>query len=175
MITAESFTSAFRLHPSGVALITAEAGGPIALTASSLSSVSASPPMLMFSVAATSSSAEALRLADTVVVHLLSASNLDLAMLGAARGVDRFADESLWHRLDTGEPVFHGARTWLRSRILHRIDAGGSTVFIATAIDAQVADDSHVDDGLVYRNRVWHRIDDTSETSQRHVADLVTR
>jgi len=51
----EAFLAAFRHHPSGVAIITAEAGeGPVALTVSSLISISATPPMVAFSLSASS-------------------------------------------------------------------------------------------------------------------------
>lgn len=165
--TPDQYKLAFRLHPGGVALITAETpSGPIAITASSVASVSAEPPILMFSVSVMTSAAAALRKADTVVVHLLSADNLSLAELGAARGVDRFADTSIWSELPTGEPVFTAARAWIRARVLHRIDAGGSTVVVAEAIESSVTDD-HLDEyggaeGLVYFNRAWHRIGDGS-------------
>lgn len=163
MITAEDFKAAFRCHPSGVALITADSGGaPVALTASSVSAVSADPALVMFSVSVLSSSAPVLRLADTLVVHLLSAKNLDLAQLGAASGVDRFADRTLWSRLATGEPVFDAARAWLRVRVLHRLDAGGSTVFVGEVLDARIDTDAAAEDGLVYADRTWHRIGEQS-------------
>jgi flavin reductase (DIM6/NTAB) family NADH-FMN oxidoreductase RutF len=166
MISPDDFKAAFRLHPAGVALITANAHEvPIALTASSVSAVSADPPLVMFSVSVHSSSSAVLRLTDSVVVHLLSARNLDLAVLGATSGVDRFADSSRWRRLETGEPVFVDAHAWLRARILHRIDAGGSTVFVGTAVEAHIDPDGVGEDGLVYRNRMWHRLDDNSVTA----------
>ena len=171
MISPDDFKAAFRSHPAGVALITADAHGvPIALTASSVSAVSADPPLLMFSVSVHSSSAVVLRLADTVVVHLLSAENLDLAVLGATSGIDRFADATRWRRLETGEPVFEDAHAWLRARILHRIDAGGSTVFVATAVESRLASRDDGVDGLVYQNRTWHRLSADSVTDPAPLA-----
>lgn len=176
MITPDDFKAAFRSHPAGVALITADAHGvPVALTASSVSAVSADPPLLMFSVSVHSSSAVVLRLTDTVVVHLLSAENLDLAVLGATSGIDRFADETRWHRLETGEPVFDDAHTWLRARILHRIDAGGSTVFVATAVQSRLSDASEISEGLVYQNRTWHRLSAASVTDAANPPRPVVR
>ena len=94
--TPSRFTAAFRAHPAGVALVTADAGGgPVALTATSVASVSADPPMLMFSVSDASSSSPTIAVADTVVVHLLRAEQLHLAKLGATSGIDRFADVPL--------------------------------------------------------------------------------
>jgi flavin reductase (DIM6/NTAB) family NADH-FMN oxidoreductase RutF len=159
MINADQFKAAFRLHPAGVALITADHGGtPLALTASSVAAVSADPPLVMFSVSAAGSSIHALRLTHVVVIHLLSGENLDLALLGATGGTDRFGDKTRWRRLPTGEPVFDEAKTWMRAHILRRISAGGSEVFVATVIESQVSADGDADGGLVYWNRTWHRI-----------------
>lgn len=161
MISPEDFAAVFRRFPSGVALITANVdSAPVALTASSVSSVSAEPPVVMFSVSGKSSSAPALRRAETVIIHLLSAKNLDLAMLGASQGSDRFADADRWSVLPTGEPLFDEASTWIRARIQHRVDAGGSTVFVASVVESHNVDGD--EDGLVYRDRLWHRIASSS-------------
>jgi flavin reductase (DIM6/NTAB) family NADH-FMN oxidoreductase RutF len=161
-VTAEEFKAAFRNHPAGVALITADCGdGPVALTASSVFSVSVDPPLLVFSISDASSSAPTLRRADTVVVHLLGATELDLAKLGAARGVDRFADTSQWSRLATGEPYFPAAQTWIRARVASQMMAGGSTVFAVHALQTCVTTaDEH--EALVYHNRTWHRLGEHS-------------
>ena len=54
-LTPESFKTAFRNHPAGVAVITANSpDGPVALTATSVVSVSAEPPVLIFSLSALS-------------------------------------------------------------------------------------------------------------------------
>ena len=61
-LSADEFKAAFRQHPSGIAVITADAGsGPVAMTASSVFSVSADPPVLVFSVSAMSSAAPSIR------------------------------------------------------------------------------------------------------------------
>ncbi|WP_330257525.1 flavin reductase family protein [Nocardia sp. NBC_00565] len=64
-VSAEQFRSAFRGHPGGVSLITADTGRPVALTATSVASVSVDPPALTFSVSEQSSSAPTLRQAPT--------------------------------------------------------------------------------------------------------------
>lgn len=165
-LSADDFKAVFRGHPGGVAVITADDGtGPVALTATSVSSVSADPPLLVFSVSAQSSSARALAAADTVVVHLLDAQDLPLARLGATSGVDRFADTDSWSRLVTGEPVYHGVRAWIRGSVVNRMDAGGSTIFAVHALQSSLSRDPAVGeagDALVYHNRTWHRLGDHS-------------
>jgi len=160
-VPADEFKAAFRNHPLGVAVVTADPGGePVAMTVSSLSSVSAEPPVLSFSAAAGSSSTPVLERADTVVVHMLGADQLELAKLGATSGVDRFGDPRAWYRLPTGEPVFRVAEAWLRGSILHRVGIGGSVVYLVHVIEASVDDASSAP--LVYHNRTWHRLDERS-------------
>lgn len=161
-LPADEFKTLFRSHPGGVAVITADPGtGPVALTATSVASVSAEPPLLVFSVSALSSAADAILRADTVVVHLLDAQDLALAKLGATSGIDRFADPSQWTRLVTGEPVYVGVRAWVRCAVINRMDAGGSTVVAAHALQSSIARSQppgHPGEALVYHNRSWHRL-----------------
>ena len=58
-----AFRDAFRHHPTGVAVVTArdDAGAPVGLTASSVASVSLTPPALVLSVSHRTSAAGALR------------------------------------------------------------------------------------------------------------------
>lgn len=156
----ERFKAAFRNHPSGVCLVTADAGdGPAALTASSVFSVSVEPPLLVFSLSRLSSAAPTILAADTLVVHLLDAEHVDLAKLGATSGVDRFADTSAWSRLATGEPIFRGVPNWIRGRVVNRLDAGGSTVVVVQALESGPSNESSAEP-LVYHRRTWHRLAD---------------
>ena len=164
-ITADEFKSAFRNHPGGVAVITADAGnGPVGLTATSVISVSVDPPILAFSVSELSSSTPTIRSADTVVVHLLSAEQLHIAELCATSGIDRFADTSQWSRLETGEPYFLSADAWIRGRIVDTMPAGGSTILAIEALEASPALSLDTPTGkpLVYHNRTWHALGDGS-------------
>ncbi|MFK4834897.1 flavin reductase family protein [Microbacterium sp. ZW T2_14] len=169
-ISPAEFRSLFRGHPSGVAVITASGpGGPVALTASSVSSVSADPPLLVFSVSAISSATPTILAADSVVVHLLDADDIDLARLGATSGVDRFADAQSWAPLPTGEPVFRGVRAWVRGAVVSRMDAGGSTIIAAHAVQAHIARDADSragGDALVFHNRTWHRLGEHSRVGE---------
>jgi flavin reductase (DIM6/NTAB) family NADH-FMN oxidoreductase RutF len=168
MLSADDFKSAFRNHPAGVAVITADAGdGPVGLTATSVISVSASPALLVFSLSAFSSTAPALARAETLVVHLLGAGQMGLAKTFSTSGIDRFADTSGWSRLVTGEPVLHGAPTWLRGRIVDRMQAGDSTVVAVQVLQASVTEPAPDADTspLVYHNRAWHRLSGLSAIS----------
>ena len=153
----DAFKSAFRTHAAGVAVITADAGdGPVGLTATSVSSVSAEPPLLIFSVSARSSAAPVLRRADSVVVHLLGTDDLPIAALCATSGIDRFADRGIWSRLESGEPYFPSVQAWLRCKVVERLDVGESTIVIARATASAV--ESPATEPLVYHDRTWHAL-----------------
>lgn len=169
-LTADEFKAAFRHHPGGVALITAVGpDGPVALTATSVTSVSADPPLLVFSVSELSSSYSTIVGADTVVVHLLGAKDRALAKLGATSGIDRFADTSLWDRLITGEPYFPAVRTWIRGRVIDRMRAGSSTVVAVHALQARLPESEAAESAapLVYYRRTWHELTDQSEIGRQ--------
>jgi len=166
-VDGELFKAVLRGHPGGVAVITADDGTrPVALTASSVSSVSADPPLLVFSTSALSGASEVINRAESVVIHLLDSNDLELAKLAAERGSDRFADRTRWYRLPTGEAVFRGVRSWLRCVVLDRVDAGGSTVTVVRALEGHIERDvepGQHGDALVYHNRTWHRLGEASK------------
>lgn len=159
---AEDFKAVFRGHPGGVSVITADAGqGPVALTATSVASISVDPPLLVFSISALSSASDVLSRAQTVVVHSLDVHDIELAKLGATSGVDRFAQDQTWTRLSTGETVFDNVRAWVRCEVVERIQAGTSTVIVARGLQSHIARDSQpgeLGDALVYHNRSWHHL-----------------
>lgn len=155
-VEADDFRAVFRGFPTGVAVITADIGeGPVGLTATSVSSVSVSPAMLVFSLSELSSSTPTIKAAETVVIHLLAQDQLHIAQLCATSGVDRFADTSLWSRLPTGEPYFPSARAWVRGRVVNRLDAGVATLVLVRAVDSDVRLDDN-SSALVHHDRRWY-------------------
>jgi flavin reductase (DIM6/NTAB) family NADH-FMN oxidoreductase RutF len=154
----EAFFSAFRHHPSGVAIITAEAdGGPVALTVSSLISVSASPPTVAFSLSAASSTAKAVEQAKTVVVHFVRRADMEIARLCATSGVDRFGPQVRWDRLSTGEPYYPQVDLWFRAALRDRLTVPGACLVTAELLSASpLSQELREDDTLVYANRTWH-------------------
>ena len=170
VLSADEFKLAFRNHPAGVAIVTADAGkGPVAMTVSSVFSVSAEPPLLVFSASAMSSATATISEASTVVVHLLGADQLDLALLGAKSGANRFPDDIAWEKLPTGETVYSDAHAWIRGRTVNKLKAGNSTVFLIEALEAKTPAegstelDASAAHPLVYHNRTWHKLDSNSK------------
>lgn len=164
-LSPEQFRTAFRNHAAGIAVITADAGeGPVAMTATSVFSISATPPLLVFSVSELSSATPTIVRASSVVVHLLVADQLDLAKLCATSGADRFADTTSWSRLETGEPYFVSAPIWIRGEIVDKLEAGSSTLVVVRATQTRYPESAATRAGrpLVYHNRTWHSLGEHS-------------
>lgn len=143
----------------GVAVITLRAPrGPVGFTATSVISVSTEPPLLAFSLAASSSSRGAVEVADAVVVNLLSRDQRDVAARFAQRGIDRFAGVA-WSPLPTGEAVLHGTTAWVRGEIDARIPVGDS---LLVTVRAQLAHQAEEPNPLLYVDRSYHQLGDHS-------------
>lgn len=167
MLSADDFKSAFRNHPAGVAVITADVGdGPVGLTATSVISVSANPPLVVFSLSSASSSTPTVKRAETVVIHLLGADQIGLAKNFATSGIDRFADRGIWSRLVTGEPYLPASNAWLRGRIVNQMDAGDSTVVAVQVLQVNLPGEAgraaQQSRPLVYHDRTWHSLSESS-------------
>lgn len=167
----EAFLAAFRHHPSGVAIITAEgAEGPVALTVSSLISISAAPPMVAFSLSASSSSAKVVERAASVVVHFVRRADMQLARLCATSGTDRFGPDVRWSRLDSGEPYYPQVELWFRAELRGRLGTPGAC--LVTAELTSVSSGAHATrqaEALVYSNRAWHALGPVVDTASAPV------
>lgn len=165
-IAPDELRGLFRNHPSGVAVVTADSpNGPVAMTASSLFSVSVAPPLVVFSASAMSSSTPALLQAETLVIHLIDLDSHDIAVLGATSGIDRFADRGRWSTLPTGEPYFTEPKRRIRGRVVNKVDAGAATLFVVHALEAWNDEVDELAPPLVYHNRAWHSLSDASRVA----------
>lgn len=155
---AEALKLAFREHPQGISLITANTlEGPVGLTASSVSSVSIDPPALSFSVTKATGSAGGILQADTYLVHLLDVRHANLARSFAVSGADRFTDEQGWRTLDTDEPYLPDTRVALRCRTLNTFGVGSSVIVVAEVLDAIFGETR---EPMAYVERRFHALGD---------------
>ncbi|KQO62368.1 flavin reductase family protein [Curtobacterium sp. Leaf261] len=158
---ADAYKSAFRGHPAGVAVITADTeDGPTGLTASSVASVAVDPPVLVFSLSTNSGSAGAILGAPVFVVHLMRTGGVALARRFASTGSPSTDEPGVWDRLPSGDWYLPSAAAALRARPLSTTPIGSSTVVVAEVLDIVVG----LDEGepLVYHNREFHSLTDRS-------------
>ncbi|MBO1330225.1 flavin reductase family protein [Streptomyces sp. VRA16 Mangrove soil] len=126
--------SVFRRHAAGVAVITAAGGAPVGFTATSLTSVSAEPPVVSFGVGVGSSSWPTVAEATHVGVHILEEGQADLAATFARSGADRFGAPTSWSEGPEGVPVLDGVLAWMVCKVVARVPAGDHRIVLAEAV-----------------------------------------
>lgn len=149
----DALLATFRRHASGVSVITTndEGGNPVGFTATSMTSLGANPPLIMFSVACGASSWDAISKAEFVAVHTLGAGNLGLAQRMAADHTKRFEADD-WARGPHQMPVFEAATSVLIAKVREVIHVESNAVVIAQVEIGAVGAE---DEALLYHQRSY--------------------
>ena len=130
---ARDFRSALGCFPTGVCLITTLSpdGRRVGLTANSFSSVSLDPPMVLWSLARTASSAPVFRDAEYFAINVLAAGDAELSTHFAKPGEDKFARfaERFGEGL-AGVPLLQGAAAQFECHSRHRYYGGDHIIVI---------------------------------------------
>lgn len=128
---AEALRAVFRRHASGVSVITMNdaEGNPVGFTATSMTSLGATPPLASFNVASGASSWRAMNTATHVAIHTLGVENLALAKKMAAAHELRFADQD-WSRGPHDLPIFNHASAVLVAKVreVHAIESNAVVI-----------------------------------------------
>jgi len=128
----EDLRGLFGRYPSGVAVVTVDAGGQrLGLTVGSLVSLSLDPPLVGFSISREAAMHELLREAGGCAISLL-AEGQDWLAQHFARGVPPIA---MWHGVGTepgasGAPLLVGALGWVECELREEVAAGTHTFFV---------------------------------------------
>ena len=150
---AESLRAFFRNHASGVAIVTGINGEkePIGFTATSLTSLGTTPPLVSFNVAQGASFYPSLLEGSHVNLHSLTVDNVDLAARLAGPREGRFA-EADWTLDENGIPVFDATSAVLSCRILKVVEIEKNSVVIAEAINGRLGKSG---EPLIYHSRAF--------------------
>ncbi|GAB3619419.1 hypothetical protein GCM10027417_06790 [Glutamicibacter endophyticus] len=154
---AENFRSAFRTHPAGVSLLSANPfGAPVGLTISSLASLSLDPVAVSFSLTRDSGSAGALLQAPTFVINFLGEHQSHVADAFARSDGARFTEEQGWAYLADGAPYLVDSPVAMRARVHSSLQVGGSRLIAAEVLEViNGTQASH----LLYRDRTYLSLD----------------
>lgn len=139
----EALRASFRLHASGVSVITLldNEGKPAGFTATSMTSLGANPPLASFNVARGSSTWPSLQKDKYVAIHTLGERNLELAQRMAADHTLRFAKDD-WKTGPFDLPVFLDATSVLIARIRDIHDIENNAVVIVDVIEGLVGEEA---------------------------------
>jgi flavin reductase (DIM6/NTAB) family NADH-FMN oxidoreductase RutF len=129
---------------SGVAVITTSVDGRrYGMTASSVTSLSAEPPMMLACLNASSSTCDAVTRSGAYVVNVLGADQQHVARQFAARrmeSADKFGDVRTVPDVDLGLPVIEGALASLTCEVVEQMTGGSHIVFFGRVLRAAARD-----------------------------------
>ena len=149
------FLEAFRRHGAGISVVTAlkKDGSPTGFTATSLASLSAAPPLATFNMSQTASSWSSMKVDETVIIHMLSTDNLELAQTMAGEAGERFAGDH-WAPGPDGLPLLKGISAWLHAKIVDTMEVEFSATVAVRILGGNVGPSG---DALVYQGKDYRR------------------
>ena len=141
--------------PTGVTVVTVldQGGGPHGLTASSFTSVSLEPPLVLVCVDHNANVLDHFRRSDHLAINVLDETQQELSVRFARRGENRF-DGVEWRPGQNGVPLIPGAIASFECAMHRMVDAGDHTIFIAEVLGVTYCEGRP----LVYYGSGYHKL-----------------
>lgn len=129
------FREALGHYASGITVITSLIDGePLGFTCQSFYSVSMSPPLVSFSVMASSASYPGMRQAGRFAVNILSGEQVGISNQFARKGTNKWYGVQ-WQASPLGNPVITGSLHWLDC-LIHAEHAAGDHLIVIGEVKA---------------------------------------
>lgn len=132
----EDFRAALGTFATGVTIVTtiSETGEPIGVTASSFNSVSLDPPLVLWSLAKSSSSLAAFCSSGHFCIHVLSTAQEDLSNSFARSGTEKFTDVD-WSPGVLGSPILDNYSALFQCKMMHEYEGGDHVILVGEVIE----------------------------------------
>ncbi len=118
----------------GVTVITATHNGvPVGMAASSFTSLSMNPPLVLFCPAKSSSTWASISDAGHYAVNVLAAEHEDVSKQMSSKSADKFAGLA-WHTEVSGSPVLDDALGWIDCRTEHVYEGGDHWIVVGRVL-----------------------------------------
>jgi 3-hydroxy-9,10-secoandrosta-1,3,5(10)-triene-9,17-dione monooxygenase reductase component len=144
MAAARRFRDVLGRFASGVTVVTSTSDGePVGMTCQSFSSVSLSPPLVLFCPAKSSRAWPLIQRSGKFCVNLLAHDQAELSNLMATKGVDKFASVDWSKSPATGSPLLDGILGFVDCTIHAVYEAGDHYVVIGRVQELESTDAEH--------------------------------
>jgi len=149
------FRRALGCFATGVAIVTAggDDGGAIGVTISSFNSVSIRPPLVLFSIARSSLSLDAMGRASGFAINVLGCEQQQLSDGFSRAKTDKWAQVSQF-RAPNGAPLIVGALAHFECAPYAQYDGGDHIIFVVRVVS--FFEDSG--DPLIFYRSAYHRL-----------------
>lgn len=138
-VTEETIRSVLGHFPTGVVIVTAYSDEePVGMTLQSFMSLSLDPPLVLLSVAKTSTSWPRIAPSGRFLVNILSQDQDITARQFSKSGADKFA--GIEHRIEErlGGPLLHHVSAWVDCAAEQQHDGGDHVIIVARVLEASV-------------------------------------
>lgn len=150
---ARTFRDVLGRFATGVAVVTAISGGePVGMTCQSFSSVSLSPPLVLFCPAKTSRAWPLIQRSGAFCVNLLADGQHEVSNVMATKGIDKFAELSWEPSPRTGSPLLDGVLGFVDCTI-HAVHEAGDHFVVLGRVQELASYDDAVDPLLFFEGR----------------------
>lgn len=157
-IDSQLFKATLAQWASGVTIVTSVHNGQhVGITASSFSSVSMEPPLILICVAKRLHTHQVILDSGVFAVTILSSEQEALGMRFAGRlaeGEDRFTGVDFFTE-KTGARLLKQGIGWLDCRLSVAHDSGDHSIFVGEVVAAHAAEDG---EPILYYNRHWRSL-----------------
>jgi len=149
------FLEAFRRHGAGISVVTLlkSDGSPSGFTATSLASLSANPPLATFNMSQTASSWSSIKPDRMLLIHMLSADQVDLARKMAGEADQRFVGDH-WSEGPEGLPLLKNTASWLQARVVDTMEVEFSASVAVRIVAGGLGEPG---EALVYQDRDYRK------------------
>ena len=133
---ARRFRDVLGRFATGVTVITAMSDAqPVGMTCQSFSSVSLTPPLVLFCPAKTSRTWPLIQRSGKFAVNLLAHGQHNVSNTMATKGIDKFADVGWAPSLATGSPLIHGTLGYVDCSIFAVHEGGDHYIVVGKVED----------------------------------------
>jgi flavin reductase (DIM6/NTAB) family NADH-FMN oxidoreductase RutF len=141
-ISSQDFRSAMSLYPTGVAVVTTECEGspPFGMTINSFTSLSLSPPLVMWNLQKSSDTYTAWHDTDVFAVNFLRADQNEISSQYARKGEHQLPAEAM-KRGVTGCPLLVECMASLECRTHARYEEGDHVIIIGEVVNVVSSND----------------------------------
>lgn len=158
-IDAQQFRETLGHFASGITVIAGTADAePVGFTCQSFSSLSASPPLVLFSVMNTSTSYPKIRRAGRFSINVLAHSQTDISSQFARKGIDKWSGVN-WHLSEHGNPIIADTQMWLECELFAEYDGGDHTIVVGKVLELSPSDWHQGNPLLFFRGQYRHLLE----------------